>query len=139
MINVPQQTPSTPLPNSQVIRTPRVAFHDFLTGSAATLATAPTPTNAPTGSSFATSLLKSLVLCNTDSSARTVTLYIIPSGGSANDKYCIAKDLSIAAKTTHEFINPDNTMPLNAGEFIQGLADTTLKVSCRVSLEDMTL
>ena len=122
----------------QVTRTPKCGFHAMLTGSAATLYTAPSPTNNPTGSSFGTALLKSLILTNTDSSARTVTLYVVASGGSAADAQTIAKDMSIAAKTTYEFIYPDDTFPLNAGEFIQGLADTTLKVSCRVNVVEMS-
>lgn len=138
MIPVSQRTPDTPLAREQVVRTPRCAFHDFLTDSVATLYTAPSPASSPTGSAFATSLIKSLIITNTDSSARTYTLYVIPSGGSANDKYCIAKDESIAAKTKYEFVYPDNTHPLNAGEFIQGVADTTNKVSIRVNVEELT-
>ena len=123
---------------AQVARTPRCVFHDMLTGAAATLYTAPSPTNLPTGSSVGTALLKSLVITNTDSSARTYTLYVIPSGGSAADKYCIAKDESIAAKTKYEFVYPDDSFPINAGEFIQGLADTTLKVSIRVNVVELS-
>jgi hypothetical protein len=123
----------------QVSRTPLCAFHAMLTGSAATLATAPSPTSNPTGSGFASALLKSIILTNTDSSARTVTLYVIPASGSAADAQTIAKDMSIAAKTTYEFIYPDTVFPLNAGEFIQGLASTTNVVSCRVNLEYLSL
>jgi hypothetical protein len=61
------------------------------------------------------------------------------SGGSAADAQTIAKDLTIAAKTTHEFIWPDETFVMNAGDFLQGLADTTLKVSARVCVVDLTL
>jgi hypothetical protein len=123
----------------RVIRTPLVGFRGQLTGSAATLYTAPVlQAGLPTGTSQAAALVKSLIMCNTDTSARTVTVYAIESGGSAADNRAVFKDLSIAAKTTVEYFYPDDCFPLGSGEFIQGLADTTLKVTVRLNVLQLT-
>lgn len=120
---------------SQVTATPKNLGRGQFTGSNATVYTAPS-TTTPTGSTRKT-LLTGITLCNTDSSARTVTLYLVESGGSAADNRAILKDASIAAKTMWH-IDLGQGIPLESGETIQGLADTTLKVTYRFSGVELT-
>jgi len=124
---------------AQVTRTPKVGFRGQLTNSAATLYTAPVlPSSLPTGTAQASAVLKSVVMCNTDSAAQTVTLYAIESGGSAADNRAFMKAHSIAANTTETLSFPDDSFLLSSGEFIQGLAGTMLKVTVRVHVIELT-
>jgi hypothetical protein len=59
---------------NQVIATPKCGGRGQLGLASATLYTVPTVANAPV--SHPKAILKSIVLCNTDSSARTVTIYL---------------------------------------------------------------
>lgn len=124
------------LQREQVIRTPKCGARGQFTGSNATLYTAPSVTS-PTGSTQG-AMLKSVILCNTDTTARTVTMYIVESGGSAADNRCLYKDYSIAAKTTSVLLFADDECPLDSGETVQGLADTTLKVTYRLGVVELT-
>ena len=92
-----------------------------LTGSAATLYTCPASTKA---------IVKEIWFSNTDSSARTITFYAIESGGSAAANRALLSAVSIAANTVYRI---PCSMVLEAGEFLQGLADTTAKVTYRIS------
>lgn len=124
------------VPRDQVIRTPKCGARGQLTGSNATLYTAPSVTS-PTGSTQG-ALLKSIVLCNTDTAARTVTMYVVESGGSAAANRMILSVMSIAASTTVTLTFPDDTFPMDSGETVQGLADTTLKVTYRINVVELT-
>lgn len=116
----------------QVTLFPKCGGRGQLSGSSSTLYTAPSGTT-PTGSTQG-ALLKSIILCNTDSSARTVTIYLVESGGSAADNRAILKDLSIAAKTTHTEFFPDDCCPLDSGETVRGLASANTTVTYRVNV-----
>ena len=120
----------------QVIRTPKCGARGQLTGSNATLYTAPS-VSSPTGATQG-ALLKSIVLCNTDTSARTVTMYVIESGGSVAANRMILSAMSIAASTTVTLTFPDDTFPLDSGETVQGFADTTAKVTYRINVVELT-
>jgi len=120
----------------QIIRTPKCGGRGQLGTSSSTLYTAPSDTS-PTGSTQG-ALLKSIVLCNTDSSARTVTLYLVESGGSAADNRAIFKDLSIAAKTTTVLTFPDDCCMLDSGETVRGLADSASVVTYRINVVEVT-
>lgn len=76
-------------------------------------------------------IVKEIVLCNTDTAARTVSVRVVPSGETAGDEHCIFKDLSIAAKTT--YIASGLSMVLEADEDIDAIADVASKVTIRVS------
>ena len=131
---IPQ--PSSILPREQVIRTPKCGARGQLSGSNSTLYTAPSGTS-PTGSTQG-ALLKSLVLCNTDSSARTVTIYVVESGGSAAANRAILSAASIAANTTVTLTFPDDTFPMDSGEMVQGLASVANVVTYRVNIVELT-
>lgn len=103
---------------------PKRLFWAQLTGSDAALYTSPSaPSKGPPGKVR----LDTIVLCNTDTSARTVTMEIRT--GSAAAATRIFSAFSIAASTT-VIVNNLNLV-LEAGEIISGLADTTTKVNVR--------
>lgn len=124
------------LPREQVIRTPKCGARGQLSNSNGTLYTAPSDTS-PTGSTQG-AILKSLILCNTDSSAQTVTIYVVESGGSAAANRAILSAASIPANTTVTFTFPDDTFPLDSGETVQGLASTASVVTYRINVVELT-
>jgi hypothetical protein len=104
---------------------PAKFYQGQLTGSDAALFTmdaAPTSGAAPIG------IVKEIVLTNTDTSARTVTLNIRTGAAAASNQFLSA--VSIAANTTT--VLTLRTV-LVAGEIISGLCDTNAKVNVRIS------
>lgn len=120
----------------QVIRTPKCGARGQLGSSNGTLYTAPS-VSSPTGATQG-ALLKSLILCNTDSSARTVTIYLVESGGSAAANRAILSAATIAAATTTVLTFPDDTCPLDSGETVQGLASSASVVTYRINVVELT-
>lgn len=100
----------------------RLADARYITNAYVTAYTVPASTKA---------IVKEIWLCNTDTSARTVSIRAVPSGETAADEHCVFKDLSIAAKTT--YIASGLTMVLEADEDIDVIADVTNKVTIRLS------
>ena len=104
-----------------------------LTAASTTLYTAPSaPTTANALGINPLAAIETIWLCNTDTAARTVTLYVVESGGSAADNRAVAKDLSIPAKSSIE-LSPAGGFLLEASDTLRGLADTTLKVTVLVT------
>lgn len=91
-----------------------------LTTSAATYYTAPASKKT---------VVPHLLVCNTDTSARLVTIYLIQSGGSAAGTKCIFAQ-SVAASGSVMIVGP---WALDAGDFIQALAAAGSVVSLRVT------
>ena len=120
----------------QVIRTPKCGARGQLGSSNGTLYTAPS-VSSPTGATQG-ALLKSIILCNTDSTARTATIYLVESGGSAAANRAILSAVTIAAATTMILSFPDETCPLDSGETVQGLADSASKVTYRINVVELT-
>jgi len=80
--------------------------------------------------------IKEVLLCNIDTTtAYTVTVYFVNSGGSAGDSTTVIKAATVAAGTTVRF--PFNTF-IDAGGTVQALASTTNKISIRVSAVEFT-
>jgi hypothetical protein len=117
---------------SLVVTTPKVVPTALLTNSTATLYTTPS-TTTPIGA-IARAKLTSIVFCNTDSSARTVTLYLVASGGTAGVSNTILAGASIPAGKTWVFDVGHDGIPLGNGETIQGRASVTSVVSYRISV-----
>ncbi len=115
---------------------PRAIPTALLTNAAATLYTAPVKTT-PLGTPLATAKLMGINFCNTDTGALTVTLYMIASGGSAGASNTVMAAVSIAAGGNYSFPCPVDGIPLASGEFIQGFAGTTNKVTYRMSIEEL--
>lgn len=93
----------------------------LLTASLVTLYTAPANTTARANE---------ILLCNTDTVARTVTVHIIPSGGSASAANTIFKAITVDASETRT-LGLDQVFP--AGSFVQASADSASVVSIRLS------
>ncbi len=85
--------------------------------SAATLYTVPGST---------TTIVKQIALCNTAAAARTVTIYLVPSGGSSGVANAILYEVPVDAKST-TFVNLSAVMA--TGDFIQGLASVASSVT----------
>lgn len=137
---VPIGTPVDPRPvfvqREQVIRTPKCGARGQLGSSNGTLYTSPS-VSSPTGATQG-ALLKSIILCNTDSTARTVTIYLVESGGSAAANRAILSAATIAAATTTVLTFPDDTCPLDSGETVQGLASSASVVTYRINVVELT-
>ena len=73
------------------------------------------------------SAVTTMFICNTHTSAITITLYLINGGGTPDDTNAIMKDLNIAAKDTYTMNN--ERIILAAADFIKGLASTASKVT----------
>jgi len=102
-----------------------------ITNATTTLYTAPAaPTVANSVGLNPVTRITEIWLCNTDTATRTVTVYVVESGGSAADNRAILKDATIAAKTSYRI--PCETT-LEASATVQAVADTTLKVSYLLS------
>lgn len=98
----------------------------LLTATAATLYTVPANTSAR---------VNEMLLCNTDTSARTFTFYMIASGDSAAAKNTIFSGVTIGPGETRT-LGLDQVLP--AASFIQGLADVTSKIAVRISGVEIT-
>jgi hypothetical protein len=120
---------------NQVIATPKCGGRGQLGLASATLYTVPTVANAPV--SHPKAILKSIVLCNTDSSARTVTIYLIESGGAVAADRAILSAASVAAGETW-VVDFGDGIALETAETIRGLASVASKVTYRISVVELT-
>ena len=85
-----------------------------------------------------TCIVKEMICCNTDTSARQLGINFIPSGGSAgvtNTVRAYSSSTTIAAGDTETW-NMDTA--LTTGDFIQIKADANSVVSFRVSVGQIT-
>jgi hypothetical protein len=74
-------------------------------------------------------IVKQIVLCNTTGSAVTVSLSVVPSGGTGGAANRIVGGLSLAANETRIF---DLALVMVTGDFITGVAGTTTAVTCHI-------
>jgi hypothetical protein len=106
-------------------------FLGMLTNASATLYTAPAaPANANAVGVNPIAIVDKVWLSNTDSADRTVTLYVVESGGAVADNRAVMKTVPIPANST---IDIDPAWVIEASGTLRGLADTTLKVTVLVS------
>lgn len=94
-----------------------------LTDAAATYYTAPAGTRA---------IVKRATFCNDHSSVVTVTINLVPSGGSAAYGNQITKTKALAAGETWSCPDVENHV-LEAGGFISMVASVTAKIGVRIS------
>lgn len=90
-----------------------------LTNAAATYYTAPANTKA---------VLKKLTFTNNDTAARTVTVYLVPSAGTAGVTNILVSARAVAAGDTYDCTEALGQTLLPAG-FIQAFADVASKVT----------
>jgi hypothetical protein len=91
-----------------------------------------TATNLLTVPASTTSAVLSIIFCNTTSSARTVTAYAYPTGGSAGDSTTIAKTVSIPAYDTWIWTGLEK-MILDAGGVVSALSDSAASVTATIN------
>jgi len=77
-----------------------------------------------------------MLLCNTDTTSRVVTIYAIPSGGAASATTTILSALTIPAGDTYIWTANEKFI-LGAGDKISGLCDVTSKVSSTVTFYNL--
>jgi len=94
-----------------------------LTNAAATYYTVPAGTRA---------ILKRATFVNDDAIVVTVTINLVPSGGSAGYANRITKERALAAGETWSCPDIQNH-ELETGGFISMLASVTAKIGCRIS------
>jgi ATP-dependent protease ClpP protease subunit len=101
--------------------TKQLAAVTGLTASAATLYTVPAST---------TTTVKTILLANYTATDRSVTLYLVPSGGTAADGNAILKQVNIPANTTTTI---DTAIIMPTGAFLSGLASVTSSINVHIS------
>jgi ATP-dependent protease ClpP protease subunit len=89
--------------------------------SATTLATVP---------SGKTWIVKQICLANTTASDATVTIHLVPSGGSAGVGNMIVPGITVYAKSV---VTVDLAQVMTAGDFIAGLQGTTSAITVTIS------
>jgi len=82
-------------------------------------------------------VIKKATFVNDDTSSLTVTINLVPSGGTAGYANRLAKTKTLAAGETWICYAVENHS-LEAGGFISMLASTTAKVGCRISGYEVT-
>lgn len=104
----------------QRVDTVQMLAQSLLTGSVTTIYTA--TADGPT-------IISGIWMFNNDTSERTINLYLVPNGGSANDTTrLIAKSIAYQ----QAFIIEKLPIVVNAGDTIQAGADVTNKVNCMI-------
>lgn len=106
---------------------PKLIYQGLLTNASATLYTAPA---APTSGPPPKVVIEEIVIANTDSAARTLTLYAVPANGTISNTNVLLPAVSLAANS---FTRLDLQTVMEASGTLRGFADTTLKICLTVS------
>lgn len=123
-----QVQPYTPIPKQFYI--------GQLTASSTTLYTAPSaPAIANPVGSNPKAIVRCISICNTDSLARTVTLYLVENGGSVADNRAITKAVSVPANET--WILDNVYYVIEASGTIRGLASVANVVTVTISGDEL--
>ena len=133
---VQQPQPGRQITQSVLAWMPTCGARGQLSGSSTTLYTAPTGTT-PTGNTQKAKL-KAILLHNTDSVDRTITIYIIESGGSVADNRAMLKAVTIPTGKLW-IIEFGDGVTLEGGETVRGLASTANVITYRIDVEEMML
>lgn len=125
---------------ADVRRVPYVGARGQLTGTSnTTVYTAPTLVdhpNDPSGTNIGVVLLTSVLLVNTDTTARTVTGHLVESGGSVAANRMVIPTLTLAANQAVEVpFGNGRGIALASGEFLNLIAGTANTITYRVSVE----
>lgn len=100
-----------------------IVSSQFAPGSAAALYTAPVNTRT---------IIDKFIACNTDGSTQTLTVNIVPSGGSVATSNINIDAFSILTTVTKDFTELQNVI-LNSGDFISVTASAASKITVNVS------
>ncbi len=114
---------------SPPVPTPQRLYQGQPGAAEGTLYTAPANTtdNPAPG---ATAILKSMLVANTTAAAATLTLYLVPSGGTAGAGNMLFNALSVAAGATTVI---DLEQYMEAGDFLAGLQGTASALTVTIS------
>ena len=82
-------------------------------------------------------IIKKATFTNDDATAITVTINLVPSGGSAGYANSVTKTKTLAAGETWSCHDMENH-ELEAGGFISMVASVTAKIGCRISGYEVT-
>jgi hypothetical protein len=96
-----------------------------------------TNTTEYTAPALTRTIIDKFTATNNDASARTISIYIVPSAGSADGSNRIIKDLSIAAGVTADISEMQNQI-LATGDFVVCAASVTSQVTIRMSGREVT-
>ncbi len=77
-----------------------------------------------------TTIVKRVVICNTTATAATLTMYLVPSGGTAGVTNMILNALSVAASTTQIL---DLEQEMNPGDFLAALQSVAGALTVTIS------
>ena len=103
--------------------------------SSATLGLAPDAVY--TAPKSAAAVLRKVTACNTGTSARAVTVHLIPSGGSANVSNTVVSAASVPAGSTVDLELADHS--IDAGGTVTAYSDGQGAVALRVSVLEVPL
>lgn len=103
---------------------PRSLYQGQLAASVATLYTVPSGSDS-------WMIVKEILLCNTTATARTVTMYVIESGGSVADNRKIFTDVNVDPYTT--VIIEASLVLDGAGATIRGFASAASAITATIS------
>ena len=88
-------------------------------------------TNIYTPTSGVTAIVKQILLCNTTTTAKTVSIYILPTSASVGDAFAIFKDVSLDGKETL-ILNTSVVLTNSAGDRLHMLASVDTSVTATV-------
>jgi hypothetical protein len=101
------------------IYTPTRFYHAMPTTSTTTLFT----------STGLRAILKQIMLTNTGATASGITLYLVPSGGSAANNNMIVPDLSVPGNS---IITLDVMLVMNLNDFVAGISDSGTNITVSI-------
>lgn len=112
------------------IATPALLYQGQPGTGEATIYTAPAYASGSPYTSGSTSLVKRVVICNTSAAAATLTLYRVPSGGSAGVTNMVLNAFSVAATDTQIL---DLEQEMNPGDFLAALQSVAGALTVTIS------
>lgn len=115
---------------ASAVATPERLYEGQPGTTVGTLYTAPGYASGSPYQGGATAQSRRMIVCNTTAAAATLTLYIVPSGGSAGVTNLQFNAVSIAAGQTQIF---DLQQELNPGDTIQALQSTASALTVTLS------
>ena len=72
-----------------------------------------------------------MIFCNTTASAATLTVYVVPNGGSVDDTTTIIKTLSIIAYDTYVF--DTSKLLLSNGDTVKAISNTNNAITATIT------
>lgn len=90
-----------------------------------------------TGAANVQTIIKKLTFTNSTATARTVTVYLVPSGGSAGVTNILTSARAVNVNETYECFEAQGQV-LNPGDLIQALSDSATAVTIAGAVVEVT-